>query len=237
METVELLPNLHMLRFPVGAAYLWSEPGTGPGDRALTLIDTGAAGSGEGIAAAVRGLGHDPADIGQVVLTHFHHDHTGSAAEIRAWGGAAVLAHRLEAPVIRGEAAGAPPVFADWERAIFDSLPPLPPAPPVEVDRELEDGDTLGFGGGAEVVWVPGHTDGSIAIHLPGPRILFTGDTAANVEGHTMPGVFNSDPARALASFHRLAALDVDVACFGHGDPITGGAAAALRGAVAGSGG
>lgn len=228
MEIVELLPNLHMLRFPVGAAYLWSDPD------ALTLVDTGVAGAGEDIAAAVRGLGRDPRDIRQVVLTHFHDDHAGSAAEVRSWGGATVLAHRLEAPVIRGEATGPAPVFADWERALFDSLPPLPAAPPVPVDREVDDGDTLDFGGGAEVVWVPGHTDGSIAIHLPGPRVLFTGDIAANVEGRTMPGVFNSDPARALASFHRLAALDVDVACFGHGDPITAGASAALRAAPIG---
>ncbi|WP_329173578.1 MBL fold metallo-hydrolase [Streptomyces sp. NBC_01477] len=230
MEIVELLPTLHMLRFPVGAAYLWADT-DGDADR-LTLIDTGVAGAGEDIAAAVRCLGRDPADLRQVVLTHFHHDHTGSAAEIRAWGGVEVLAHRLEAPVVRGEAAGAPPVFSDWERALFDSLPPLPPAPPVAVDRAVEDGDPLGFGGGAEAVWVPGHTDGSIAVYLPGPRVLFTGDTAANVEGRTMPGVFNSDPARALGSFRRLAALDVDVACFGHGDPIAGGAAAALRAAA-----
>ncbi|WP_327288130.1 MBL fold metallo-hydrolase [Streptomyces sp. NBC_01198] len=234
MEIIELLPSLHMLRFPVGAAYLWSD--TEGGTDALTLIDTGVAGSAEEIAAAVRGLGRDPADIHQVVLTHFHHDHTGSAAEIRARYGAAVLAHRREAPVIRGEAAGAPPVFAEWERALFDSLPPLPPAPPVPVDRELEDGDTIDFGGGAEVVWVPGHTEGSIALHLPGPRFLFTGDTAANVEGRTMPGVFNSDPAGALASFRRLAALDVDVACFGHGEPVTAGASAALRAAAGGLG-
>jgi glyoxylase-like metal-dependent hydrolase (beta-lactamase superfamily II) len=223
MDIVELLPALHMLSFPVGAAYLWSDADE------LTLIDTGAAGSGEDIAEAIRSIGRDPGDVRRVVLTHFHQDHTGSAAEIRSWGGATVMAHRLEAPVIRGDAAGPPPVLSEWERALFDSLPALPPAPAVAVDRELEDGDTLDFGGGAEVVWTPGHTDGSIAIHLPAPRVLFTGDTAANVSGATMLGVFNTDRSRAAASFRRLAALDVDVACFGHGDPITGGAGAALR--------
>ena len=36
----------------------------------------------------------------------------------------------------------------------------------------------LGFGGGARVVHGPGHA-GSIGLHLPGPRVLFTGDTVA----------------------------------------------------------
>ncbi|GGS08313.1 hypothetical protein GCM10010252_54250 [Streptomyces aureoverticillatus] len=33
-------------------------------------------------------------------------------------------------------------------------------------------------------------------------------------------GVFNQDRARAVESFHRLAALEADVACFGHGEPV-----------------
>ncbi len=48
METIEITPNLRMLRFEVGQAYLWRD-----GDE-LTLVDTGPAGSGPGIAAAIR---------------------------------------------------------------------------------------------------------------------------------------------------------------------------------------
>jgi glyoxylase-like metal-dependent hydrolase (beta-lactamase superfamily II) len=96
------------------------------------------------------------------------------------------------------------------------------------VDRGLRDGDVLDFGGGAEILSVPGHTEGSIAIHLPRRGVLFTGDTVANVE-RVMLGVFNQDRARTVASFRRLAALDVDTACFGHGSPIVSGAADRIR--------
>ena len=76
---------------------------------------------------------------------------------------------------------------------------------------------------------VPGHTDGSIALHLPGPGVLFTGDTVANVGGRTIPGVFNVDRRRAAASLGRYGGLDAEVARFGHGDPIVGAAGRALR--------
>ena len=92
-------------------------------------------------------------------------------------------------------------------------------APPVPVDSELCEGDVLDFGDGAEILAIPGHTEGSVAIHLPRHGVLFTGDTIANV-GIVTLGVFNQDRARTVASFRRLADLDVETACFGHGDPI-----------------
>jgi glyoxylase-like metal-dependent hydrolase (beta-lactamase superfamily II) len=41
------------------------------------------------------------------------------------------------------------------------------------------EGDLLDLGGGAAVIGMPGHTDGSIAIRLPAHRLLFTGDAVA----------------------------------------------------------
>jgi len=101
-------------------------------------------------------------------------------------------------------------------------------APPVPVDRELVDGDVLAFGGDAEILAIPGHTEGSIAIHLPHHGMLFTGDTIASV-GTVMLGTFNQDREQTAASFRRLAALDVEIACFGHGEPIASGAGDRIR--------
>jgi glyoxylase-like metal-dependent hydrolase (beta-lactamase superfamily II) len=73
------------------------------------------------------------------------------------------------------------------------------------------------------VLSVPGHTDGSIALHLPADGVLFTGDLIAEWNGDIVQGPFNVDPETAARSARRLAALsDVDIACFGHGEPLLG---------------
>lgn len=223
MEVCEVLPQLRMFRFEVGQAYAWRD-----GDE-VTLIDTATAGSeGEILeAAAPAGSG---LRIVRIVLTHFHADHVGSAAALREATGAEVVAHRIEAPVIRGDVSPPEPVITEAERPLFERVTAqVPPAPPCPVEVEVDDDALVRFGGGARVVHVPGHTPGSIAIYLSRHRVLFTGDNVASVGGEPILGPFNLDRKEAIASFERLASLDAEVACFGHGDPIVSAAAARLR--------
>ncbi|MFE2876019.1 MBL fold metallo-hydrolase [Streptomyces roseus] len=222
MDLVEVLPQrLHMLRFPIGQAYLWRD------GEALTLIDSGHVGAGAAIEQAVRSLGLGPERLERIVLTHCHRDHVGAAEELAARWGAQVVAHRLEAPVIRGELPVPEPDLLDWELPLYAHGLTVPQAPPTRVDREVEDGEVLPFGDGAVVVHAPGHTTGSIGVHLPRHGVLFAGDCIAGV-GQVMLGVFNVDRAQARASFRRLAALSPSVACLGHGGPLTENTAAAL---------
>jgi glyoxylase-like metal-dependent hydrolase (beta-lactamase superfamily II) len=219
----ELQPRLYRLRLGRYQAYLWRD------DASATLVDAGPPDAGPTIAEALETIGLARTDVKRLVLTHFHHDHTGSAAEVASWG-AEVAAHAADAPIIRGEAPGPPPNFTAFERDLHARIASgLAPAPPVRVDRELHDGDVRDFGGGAHVISTPGHTDGSIALHLPEHRVVITGDVAAEHEGQVILGVFNLDRAKTAESFRRLAELDVDIACFGHGEPAVGDAAARVR--------
>ncbi|RMB83161.1 hypothetical protein CTZ28_26315 [Streptomyces shenzhenensis] len=72
MDVMALPPRLHLLRFPVGQAYLWSDSDT------ATLVDAGT------IADALTALGRAPPSVRRIVLTHFHEDHTGGAGEFAA---------------------------------------------------------------------------------------------------------------------------------------------------------
>lgn len=223
MLFMEIVAGVHTIEgLGAGRAYLYAEA-----DR-LTLIDTGLAGSAARIFAAVEALGRKPEDVRQIVVTHHHRDHAGSLAEVQERTGAQVLAHPIDAPVVRGDQPAPRPGVLSVVMSRF-ARPPQP----CRVDREVADGDEVDVGGGARVLHVPGHTMGSIALYVPGRRLLFAGDAAANAMGLGPPagpfGMYNEDKTQARASFRKLAALDFDVACFGHGPPLDKEASAAFR--------
>ncbi len=224
---MEIIPGVNgviMDGLGVGQVYLYQEA-----DR-LTLIDTGLVGNGELIVDAIEAIGHRPEDLAQAFITHYHNDHIGSLAHVVERTDAQVLAHALDAPIIRGERVAGEPVLSGWEKELLDrATEDMKPWPPARVDRELADGDEIDLEGGARVVHVPGHTPGSIALYVPKRRLLFAGDAAASVDGKPIVGVFNLDNEQARASFRNLAELDFEVACFGHGAPLDKEASLAFR--------
>jgi glyoxylase-like metal-dependent hydrolase (beta-lactamase superfamily II) len=222
---MEIIDGVHVIDLGVVYAYLYQEA-----DR-LTLIDTGLGTSAERIVREIAAVGRRPSDLCQIVVTHYHADHAGSAEELAERTGAQVLVHALDAPVVRGESEEAPAMLSEIEREFYERITPgVPPCPPARVDRELSDGDEIELDGGARVVHAPGHTPGSIALYVPKRRLLFLGDAAARMpDGQLIVGAFNVDPEQTRASFRKLAQLEFDAAFFGHGAPLDKDASRAFR--------
>jgi glyoxylase-like metal-dependent hydrolase (beta-lactamase superfamily II) len=226
-----LAPHLYRLRIPGGAAhllncYLWAD------DDGVTLVDTGWPDSAGLIADALSRLGRRRDDVTRIVLTHFHEDHAGAAAEIAGWSSVEVIAGASDAEFVDGSRGGPLPVLTDAERAIHPGFVEVPHAPPCRVDRVVYDGNVIEFGGGARVVGVPGHTPGSIALYLPAADAVLTGDAVAEFNGRVILGVFNVDRRAATAALTTLAATGARIAGFGHGEAVLAEAAERIGDAV-----
>lgn len=205
----------------------------------FAAIDTGMPGCAPEILDALRRLGAAPEELRQIVLTHSHIDHMGSAADLADATGAQVLAGTADAPAVSGAAPEPEPVLGAPERELWEQVQRgMEAAPPptlrhVPVGTRLNDGDELpGWPGTARVVHAPGHTPGSIGVFLDAYGLLFPGDSIATGEGRAILGPFNTDRDQAERSFHRLAAMEPDVLCVPHGDPLIGGAARTLAAAT-----
>lgn len=154
-------------------------------------------------------------------ITHAHPDHQGASHE---------LCETLAIPLWCGHAdvpATETPgrVGASQPRALVNGLIDRAwTGPPHPVARALREGDDVA---GFEVLEVPGHSAGHVALWRERDRVLILGDVLNNmnlVTGmpglHEPPRIFTTDPARNRESARRLAALQPALACFGHGPPL-----------------
>lgn len=135
---------------------------TGP-DR-LVLVDGTFGEAAGGLLAAVRE--QSPLPLGDVVLTHWHPDHTQTNAVFRAEG-ATVWAHPNAQRRMR-------------EGSAIDyfglEIPPYPAE--ALADRTLMEAHTL-WAGDHELRLIPlapAHTDGDVLVHLPRANVLHLGD-------------------------------------------------------------
>jgi glyoxylase-like metal-dependent hydrolase (beta-lactamase superfamily II) len=225
---VEITPNVHLVPGMRGANVYLLLGST------LALVDAGMPGSEETILSYIRSLDLADGDLARIVLTHHHLDHVGGVAAIKERTSARVLAHAGDAPFMSGERPP-PPAQRRAMRALFRLVAPImPSAKPVPVDVTVEDGDHLDLLGGATVVHVPGHTPGCIALHFPSERLLICGDVIDHRGSRLRPPPkrFTSDMDQAIASLRRLAELEFDVLCPGHGAPLVGGADEGVRAMV-----
>jgi len=89
---IQIMPHVHLVRgennarFPEANTLLID-------DEILTLVDAGS--SMRNIETALRDLGHSISDIDRIILTHFHIDHKGHAADIQKVADCELLCHEL----------------------------------------------------------------------------------------------------------------------------------------------
>jgi glyoxylase-like metal-dependent hydrolase (beta-lactamase superfamily II) len=202
-------------------------------DNGLTLVGTGPKKSADKIFNAIKSAGKNPYDIKQIILTHLHPDHAGSAGEIKRILKVPVMAHFDDAQIIRYGIAFRKelcltPGLKNWliyhlaiKRSAID-------IDPVEIDRQLNDNDLLPLLGGLRVIHTPGHSKGHISLLAEKEEVLIAGDLLSNSMGLDL-SVFYEDRDEGIRSIVKVTDLDFEKVVFGHGRPILNNAGSIIR--------
>lgn len=148
--------------------------------------------------------------VKQILITHAHIDHIASAVELKQITGAPIIYSQADLPLV---------AMMDGQAAMF-GLPVPTVLPP---DHSPEDGEVVRVGGiQGNVLYTPGHSEGSLCLYVPNENLLLAGDTlfAGGVGRTDFPG---GNSRKLLASIHdRLLTLpDETVVVPGHGSMTT----------------
>jgi glyoxylase-like metal-dependent hydrolase (beta-lactamase superfamily II) len=150
--------------------------------------------------------------VKQILITHAHIDHIAGALQLKRLTGAPILYNQRDLPLVKMMN-----IQAGWL-----GVPTPEVAPP---DDTLDDGRVIAITGlSGSILATPGHTQGSVCLHLPDKNLLLAGDTlfAGSVGRTDLPG---GDFATLIRSIHdKLLWLpDSTVVVPGHGPNTTMG--------------
>jgi glyoxylase-like metal-dependent hydrolase (beta-lactamase superfamily II) len=170
----------------------------------LVLVDTGVheRGSMFDFERALAVTGHRVEDVGLIVITHAHSDHSGQAPLLAERAGCEVWIH---------------PAF---ESHIGDSEFQ---ATPLKSDRDLVNGVTIDTDLGPwTVVETPGHAPSHVCLHQPDRRLLVSGDHLLGRVSLYFDVGYTPDPVgEFLHSLEVVDALDARLVLAGHARPFT----------------
>ena len=204
------------------------------GERGLVVVDAGARRSLGRIAGGLRRAGHEIKDVSLIVLTHYHPDHAGGLKELVEATVAPVAAHTSEAPAVSGMESLPSPYRHPLAAGLAAPLVRLIALRPVPVRHALAYGEPLPGAEDVVAVHAPGHTPGSLCLHLLRERALIVGDALTYRFGRLGPPAswVTQDARQALDSIAKLSDLDFDAIYFSHYPPINSGAKAAVMALV-----
>ncbi len=165
---------------------------------------------GDDIPRIVAILNRHKLTVKQILITHAHIDHIAGAARLKALTGAPILYNSRDLPLVKMM-----DVQAGW---LGMATPEVHPP-----DDTLEDGRVIAITGvTGNILHTPGHTQGSVCLHLPTQNLLLAGDTlfAGSVGRTDLPG---GDGAMLIRSIHNklLSLPDSTVVVPGHGPRTT----------------
>lgn len=148
--------------------------------------------------------------VKQIIITHAHIDHIAGAAKLKALTGAPVLYNPNDLPLVK---------MMDMQ-AGWLGIPTPEVQPP---DDALEDGRVISITGlSGQILHTPGHTEGSVCLHIPEQNLLIAGDTlfAGSVGRTDLPG---GDGRTLIRSIHsKLMTLPEEtIVVPGHGPNTT----------------
>ncbi|MEU5907631.1 MBL fold metallo-hydrolase [Micromonospora sp. NPDC047527] len=230
---MKLGPHLHRIGNDIVAAYLIET------EEGVTVVDAGLAGHWADLVAELSAMGRSLADVRGLILTHGDTDHIGFAERLRRDHGVPVYVHAEDAARARGEVKSKTPFGTFkvgavarffWYASRKGGLRTTYLSEVVTV----QDGQVLDLPGAPRVIGMPGHSPGSIAVHVPIADAVFVGDALTTRHVLTgqpgpQPAPFTDDPALALASLARIEDLGATWILPGHGTPWNEGAGEAVR--------
>jgi hydroxyacylglutathione hydrolase len=165
---------------------------------------------GDDIPRILAVLARHSLTVKQIIITHAHIDHIAGAQHLKRVTGAPILYNQLDLPLVQMME-----VQAGWLGIATPEV--LPP------DDSLSDGQTLTVTGiTGTVLHTPGHTEGSVCLHIPTENLLLAGDTlfAGSVGRTDLPG---GNTRTLIDSIHsRLMTLPESTRVIpGHGESTT----------------
>ena len=206
----------------------------------VTIIDAGLPRYWKLLQHELAAIGKSPDDVRALILTHGDTDHIGFAARLHQETGIVPQIHEADVDRARlkvkkpnsgwGPVKIGPLVGFLWYSARRGGLR-IKPATEL---KAVADGDVLDVPGAPRILHTPGHTPGSVTVHVPAVDALFLGDTMTTrnvLTGVTgpKPAPFTLQPEQAVASLDRIDGVDATWVLPGHGPAWDGGVPEAVR--------